>query len=87
MGHKLGEMPFIQTKVKSSAKVIDVIGYICYIYTKQNRQPPLQPNVDVYSLYLCKKSLGRGGGQVVACAAHVKQVVGSNPAITRGFLL
>ena len=49
-------LPYISTKVKLTAKVIEVIGYLCYLYTKQNRQPPLLPNVDVYMLYLGKKS-------------------------------
>ena len=49
-----GGLPFVSTKVKSSAKVIEVIGFICYLYTKQNRQPPLHTNVESYSLFLGK---------------------------------
>ena len=54
MSQKLvdGGLQFISTKVKSSAKVIEVIGFICYLYTKQNRQPQLQNNVESYSLFL-----------------------------------
>jgi hypothetical protein len=47
-----GTLPFLVTKVKSVARVVDVVGFVAYTYTKQNRQPPLEPNVDVYSLYL-----------------------------------
>ena len=52
-----GALPSIQTKANVNAKVIDVIGFICFLYTKDNMQPPLQPNVDVYSLYLGKTTL------------------------------
>jgi len=44
--------PSISAKVKSQAKVIDVIGYLCYLYTKQNKQPPLQHDVEAHSLFL-----------------------------------
>lgn len=56
MSQKLvdGGLPYISTKVKSNAKVIEVIGFICYLYTKQNRQPALQTNVESYSLFLGK---------------------------------
>jgi hypothetical protein len=52
-----GAVPSISTKVKSQAKVIDVIGYLCYLYTKQNKQPPLQHDVEAYSLFLGKTYL------------------------------
>lgn len=54
-----GTLPFIRTKVNSNAKVINVIGFICYLYTKENMQPQLQPNVDAYSLYLGKPFDGK----------------------------
>ena len=60
-----GSLPHISAKVKSSAKVIEVIGYICCVYTKQNRQPPLLPNVDLYMLYLGKNLVNQGNIKTV----------------------
>jgi len=47
-------LPYLRAKVKSVAKVFEVVGFVCYLYTKFNRQPSLEPNVDAYSLYLGK---------------------------------
>ncbi|RXG69285.1 Target of rapamycin complex 2 subunit MAPKAP1 [Armadillidium vulgare] len=51
----IGENPCIDYPMKvsvvSSARVLDFIGLICWLYTNQNRQPPLK-SVDHYHLYI-----------------------------------
>ncbi len=42
----------LQVSVMASAKVQEVVGFTCWKYTAEGRQPPLQPDVDRYSLYI-----------------------------------
>ncbi|KAK4320781.1 hypothetical protein Pmani_008376 [Petrolisthes manimaculis] len=37
------------------ARVIDLIGLICWLYTKENRQPPLRGGVDHYALHIAEE--------------------------------
>ena len=40
--------------VNASAKVSEVIGYICWKYIKEGRRPELTGNVEDYALYMGK---------------------------------
>ena len=44
----------MEVHVVASAKVIEVIGYIAWQYTKEHRQPLLKKTVESYSLYMGK---------------------------------
>ncbi|KAG0712304.1 Target of rapamycin complex 2 subunit MAPKAP1 [Chionoecetes opilio] len=37
------------------ARVLDLIGLICWLYTKENRQPPLRGGVDHYALHIAEE--------------------------------
>ncbi|XP_063865482.1 target of rapamycin complex 2 subunit MAPKAP1-like isoform X1 [Scylla paramamosain] len=37
------------------ARVIDLIGLICWLYTKENRQPPLRGGVEHYALHIAEE--------------------------------
>ncbi|KAK8733682.1 hypothetical protein OTU49_006424 [Cherax quadricarinatus] len=37
------------------ARVIDLIGLICWLYTKENRQPPLRGGVERYALHIAEE--------------------------------
>ncbi len=42
----------MQLSVVASAKVQEVIGFICWKYTGERREPALRPNTDRYALYI-----------------------------------
>ncbi len=42
----------MQLSVVASAKVQEVIGFICWKYTGERREPVLKPNTDRYALYI-----------------------------------
>ncbi|XP_071525022.1 target of rapamycin complex 2 subunit MAPKAP1 isoform X3 [Panulirus ornatus] len=37
------------------ARVIDLIGLICWLYTKENRQPPLRGGIERYALHIAEE--------------------------------
>merc|ERR1739842_60455 len=41
--------------VLCSARVYDLIGLICWLYTKENREPPLVGEVDQYALHIAEE--------------------------------
>ena len=43
-------------QVNSSAKVSEIIGYICWAYQKEGRKPELTGNVEDYALYMGEES-------------------------------
>ncbi len=50
-----GDRSFPMTvKVLASAKVEEVIGFICCRYSEEERHPPLKPGVENYALYIGK---------------------------------